>query len=216
MRFIRYGGLSPLKQDHYKTGDDKTFHNPPVKKGFYAFPYPYVERFLLTATNHPSHISNKSSWLKDDDGNKVSDKDFYVIDKDGYPKWDKESDSLVIKPEWLKFLKRKKIKVSDIQGSMYNKDGYYITILNKPRIFDYNGLIWHHLDSNQEDILNRSGSWVLTDESSYLESLKKEKHNTLKELNKIDKKSIGRTDPFLGKGLTYCKDHLEVFIERIK
>jgi len=216
MRFIRFGGLSPLKQDHYETGDDKGFHNPPVKKGFYAFPHLYVDKFLLSATNHPSHISNKSSWLKNYDGNKIKENDFYEKDKDGELIWDKDGDSFIIKTKWLKFLKRKKIKSSNVYASHKYKDVYYMTVLNKPHIFIHNGLIWHHLETKNEDIIKTSGSWVLTEENTYLDSLKKDKHNTLKDLHRMDKKSIGQNDPYIGPGLTYAKDHLEVFIERIK
>jgi len=215
MKFIRFGGLSPLKQKHFETGDDKGFHNPPVKRGFYAFPYLYVDKFLLSATNHPSHISNKSSWLKDNDGNKIKESVFYEKDKNGELIWDKNG-SFVIKPKWLKFLKRKKIKSSNVYAAHKHKGVYYMTILNKPHIFNHIGLIWHHLSTKNEYIIRSSGSWVLTEESVYINSLKKDKHDTLKELHKMDKKSIGQNDPYLGPRLTYAKDHLEVFIERIK
>jgi len=202
MKFIRYGGLSSIKQKHYKT-KDKTFHNPPVKYGFFAFPYQYVEKFLLTATNKPGHITNKSKWLKDNNGNKIKCKDFYDSDFN-------------IKQKWIKYLKYKNIKKSDIQYCMEHKKISYVTILNKPRIFEYNGLIWHHLNNINEYIIKENGSWILTTMQNYILLLKKEKHANLKELNKIDKSSIGKiTDPFKGSGLTIGKDHLEVFIEKL-
>ena len=45
--FVRFGGLSKVK---YKKGwhgtSDKSFHTPPVKKGIFAFIWPYIEDFL--------------------------------------------------------------------------------------------------------------------------------------------------------------------------
>lgn len=45
--FCRVGGLSPVKQTHYISNEDKGFHNPPVRKGTYAFIWPYIEPFLF-------------------------------------------------------------------------------------------------------------------------------------------------------------------------
>jgi hypothetical protein len=42
---VRFGGLSPTShKKFYKNGG--TFHSPPVKKGIYAFIWPYIEDFL--------------------------------------------------------------------------------------------------------------------------------------------------------------------------
>jgi len=197
MKFIRYGGLNAIKQKHYKTGENKTFHNPPVRKGFYAFPYPYIDKFLLTATNKPGHISNKSEWLKDDNNDKVKCIDFYNEN------WD-------IRKKWIKYLKYKKIKISNI----YCIDNF-IAFYKKPKIFDYNGLIWHHLDLNQYFIIKNSGEWSLSTMDNYIKLLKLEKHKRLNELNKINGKITGIIDPFKGPGLTFSVDELEVFIEKI-
>lgn len=47
--FVRWGGLSPVKQKGYKQtrGGDATFHSPPSRRGIYAFPIKWIEHFLL-------------------------------------------------------------------------------------------------------------------------------------------------------------------------
>jgi len=58
MEFIRQGGLSPVIQKGY---DPKmpTFHCPPAKKGIYAFPFGYVEPFLLSGNYNPNHKNER-------------------------------------------------------------------------------------------------------------------------------------------------------------
>ena len=43
--FVRYGGLSLVKQDGFNE-DMPTFHSPPAKKGVYAFPIKCIDFFL--------------------------------------------------------------------------------------------------------------------------------------------------------------------------
>jgi hypothetical protein len=47
--FVRWGGLSPVIQKGYKQtrGPDATFHSPPTRRGIYAFPIKWIEKFLL-------------------------------------------------------------------------------------------------------------------------------------------------------------------------
>lgn len=50
--FARYGGLSPKRnkkkeQWFFKEDDPIRFHTPPVKKGMYAFIWPYIDLFLV-------------------------------------------------------------------------------------------------------------------------------------------------------------------------
>jgi hypothetical protein len=42
--FVRYGGLSPVKQKGY---GETRFHSPPARHGIYAFVDPFIEMFLL-------------------------------------------------------------------------------------------------------------------------------------------------------------------------
>lgn len=49
VKFIRYGGLSPLKQDNYlpDSHPDKGFHNPPRRYGIYAMIKGYEDLFFI-------------------------------------------------------------------------------------------------------------------------------------------------------------------------
>jgi len=215
IKFARFGGLSPVEQTHYKTGEDKTYHNPPRKKGVYAFVYDYIESFLLGATMEPDHISNKSMWLKDNNGNRIPYDDFY----DSTTEFDYKLGRRGIKKEWIKFLKIKNIRIKDLR----EQDGY-VTVLKKPKIFKYDGELWHHLGDNLKphQIIETSGTWVKTLMDDYIIALNteirlvnKEKHKMSLEIN-IKDVFKGRQDPFkLGIGVNFSKDHLEVFIEKI-
>jgi hypothetical protein len=55
MMFHRVGGLSPIKQK----GNDSA----PAKYGFYAFIWPYVEPFLLGATNDNGIATQKDHLI---------------------------------------------------------------------------------------------------------------------------------------------------------
>ena len=60
IKFCRWGGLSPVKQKGY---DPKmpTFHSPPMRKGIYAFVWPYIETFLLTGKTGNNHVWSKET-----------------------------------------------------------------------------------------------------------------------------------------------------------
>lgn len=241
--FIRFGGLSPLKQKHYipDSDPDKDFHNPPRKKGFYAFRKEYIEYFLLGATDDPSHVSGKSAWLKDDNGNIV------VAEYDDI---DEDTDKIVYVQSIRKLLKKRKIPASHTRCTRIKKidkyacdDNYdidcdecymqkecktfYVSYLKNPKKFKYDGEIWHHHDAyvKPEDVLARSGSWVKTTMKVYEQAFKKDVHKS----NQTMTKEYGTTSNFKPTnwipsnpykrsypGITYSKDHLEVFIERLK
>jgi len=215
MKFVRFGGLSSVYQEQYKAVD-KSFHNPPKKRGCYAFVYGYIDKFLIGTTYEPGHISNKSYWLRDDNGNKIKCDDlFYTVKV-------KKSYSIEfiskISPIYIKLLKKQKIKVKDI-----NCYKGYTFVLKKPKVFEYNGEIWHHLGENlkPEQIIESNGSWVKTSMGDFELALKieykkllKDKHKTDKEFNILNFK--GKQNPFNPSfGIKYNKDHLEVFIEKI-
>lgn len=233
MKFIRFGGLSPIKQTHYDTSTEKPFHNPPRKNGIYAFPYPYIEKFLLDATNEPWNTSNKTQWLKDDDGNKILESDFW--------KYDFNINDHVINSKYISIIKKQNINKKDL-GSCIDKktlkdteiivgesfsettakyeirrEHTYMTVLKKPKIFEYNGNIWSHIGYNLKphQIIETSGSWYKTDMENYLIAMKKEFHSTKRELLKMTKdiNLYKDKDPFKN---FYAKDTLEVFIEKIK
>ena len=215
MKFVRFGNLSPVEQEHYTTSDDKTFHNPPRRRGIYAFVDGYVDLFLIGSTREPGHISNKSMWLKDDDGNKIKYDDFYDLTTE----FDYKLGRRGIKKEWIKFLKIRNIRIKDL----CEQDGF-ITILKKPKIFEYDGELWHHLGDNLKphQIIETNGSWVKTTMEDYIIALNIERKRVIREKHKMEMefnfKEVfkGRQDPFKpGIGINFSKDHLEVFIEKI-
>ena len=212
MKFVRFGGLSPVKQTHYDTSDKKGFHNPPRKRGIYAFPYPYIEKFLLGATDDPSNISHKTQWLKDENGNKIKYEDFYG---DYNPK----SDKCDINPKYIRLLKKLGIKQKDIWSMSGNNDVSYITIMKRPRLFEYDGDIWHHLGHRQkpEQIIATSGSWVKSTMDDYFIALTLEFRSAKKDMIKTMKDYVAisdlmKQDPYRSH---FTKDILEVFIEQL-
>ena len=58
MKFIRWGGLSPVVQKGYNP-EMPTFHCPPARKGLYAFPFPFIEPFLLSGDFDNNHKEEK-------------------------------------------------------------------------------------------------------------------------------------------------------------
>lgn len=217
MNFIRFGGLSPVKQEQYTTGEDKTFHNPPCKHGLYAFPFPYIEKFLLSSTDFPGHISNKTQWLKDENNNKIKFDDFFDITKE----YNTKLDRFPVNTKYIKLLKKLNIPLSNIR-SIYDeeKETHYITVLNKPKIFEYDGEIWHHLGEylKPNQILSSSGSWTLSDMDNYKIALQTDIHDTKKDMIKLCKISNIDINNYFDKDpykTMYNKDHLEVFIEHL-
>jgi hypothetical protein len=223
IKFVRFGGLSPVKQDHYLANTD-SFHNPPVKLGIYAFPHGYEEFFLLGSTDDPSHISGKSAWLKDENGNLLIEEEHmkYI----GYDKGKEQT-------EYSDKLERlcRKLDIAKKYLRSAKKDGkFYITYLKKPKIFDYKGEIWHHLGDmlKPHEIIEKKKSWYKTTYENYIKAFNKTNHEDAKEIFSIEDfggKDINGfkvyiTDKNLKKidahrNLPMNKYHLEVFIEKI-
>ena len=215
MKFVRFGGLSPVKQTHYDTSENKPFHNPPRKRGLYAFPYPYIEKFLLGATDDPSNISHKTQWLRDENGNKIKTNDFYDDEK-GY---DIKIDGYPIKPQYIRLLKKLRIKQKDIWGSRGDDNVSYVTVMKKPRTFEYDGDIWHHLGHRlkPEQMLGTSGSWTKSTMDDYFIALNLEFHSAKRDMIKTMKDYVAisdlmKKDPYKNH---FAKDILEVFIEQL-
>jgi hypothetical protein len=182
IKFARWGGLSPVKQAGY---GGTTFHSPPARKGIYAFVWPYIEKFLLGGYEQIGR--GKFTYVKDKDGN--------VIDSD-HPSYESESE---------KHNKYWSVPMdSDPTNPDYQVKKWALATLTKPKIFDYDGEIWHHLQVPGNRILDSKNDWIKTDFDVYREALRKELHN------------MKSTSP-LQRGSTagWTKDHLEVFIERL-
>jgi hypothetical protein len=204
--FIRFGGLSKMDQKN-RYGTD-TFHAPPKKKGIYAFPEGVVDKFLLTATNDPRNPSNKTFWLKDDNGNRIIDEDFYDNE------YNSKTDSLGINKKYIPLIRKYNIRLKDTFSLRDEKDGkFYIVVYKKPRIFSYSDDIWCHLGEQlrPEHIIDKNGSWVKVSMEDYIFALQKEKHSLRRDMMKLFGVDWKDHDPFKH----YCTDHLEVFIEKV-
>lgn len=248
MKFTRYGSLASQKHDFDE--ENRTFHTPPVPVGIYAFPKGYVEPFLLGGVGSGSVQNGRYRFLKDDNGKIIEGKyeDFYEtkkveseFTKGVFYDIDTWTD------EWLDYFKKRHINkdkariwtinsVDMEQSGMAEKASddlrYRIVIENKPKIFEYNGLIWHHLYSycvhlgddftpsnykdklilKDGDILRRVGSWVLTDMRTY-----KRAFETFMRWWKYD---CSKGNKFSNRGnypmSNVSKDSLEVYIESIQ
>lgn len=159
MKFIRFGGLSPV--NHKKFYKIDSYHSPPCKRGVYAFIYPYVEDFLI-------------SW-------KISNHD----------------------ESWR---------------ARYNK--FYRA--NK-KIFEYKGNVWVHFIEEAVKLnmnIEIKKDWVKVNTKDLKRLFSVVKHKRMVELQKdyitygINTKDL--KDPYKrGLGGFFCKDELEVFIEKI-
>jgi hypothetical protein len=187
LSFVRYGGLSSVKQEGYRASMP-TFHCPPARRGIYAFPYPYIERFLLGGSVFLPH---RMEWIKDKDGNRIDS---------GFPYGTGH-------PDYAKLCERYMGCRECVNPEADEDDRDYNWVLAKhvkPRYFDYDGDLWHHLDfrlPRAAPVIAKKGSWVKTTMQVFKECLKKETAAIA-----IQKKRHGY-------GTSY--DHLEVFIEKV-
>jgi hypothetical protein len=216
IQFCRYGTLSPVSherswQNPKMTEDDLGFHSPPCKKGLYAFVYPFIEKFLLSAPSFSGLESThpKVTFIRDKQGNKFTFKADTLWEKSENVlagATDKLNlDSLLIpaqKEELPQFLNKQGGWLKDIQLATKGEHSYLVKQV-KPKIFTFEGEIWHHLElflESRADIIQKRGSWVQTDFYAYKKALHaalgKAQHNNFR--------------PYKDSW-----DHLEVFIEKI-
>lgn len=199
--FIRFGGLSSVKQKGYDS-TMPTFHSPPARKGIYAFVYGHIEMFLLSAG---TLVSDRQVWIRDTEGNKIS-----VDDID----WDDESNGYQGNSYWSTNVKRGKRSyyknnrekdgsVSSGRTKESKENKFFISRLLSPKIFNHTGEIWHHLSNRvkNHEIISRKGEWVLSVYASYAKALNRELVN-MKSYKEVH-------------GIGFSKDHLEIFIERV-
>ena len=63
--FVRFGGLDLKNQKGY-TAEQKTYHAPPAKKGFYAMPRVAQEQFLIGSLRYQPDILPKTPQYPDE------------------------------------------------------------------------------------------------------------------------------------------------------
>ena len=76
MKFIRYGDLKAFKQKHHEKCPKVSEypHAPPRRKGFFAFPFAFFDRFYIMC--HPAcEAHSQMVYLRDRNGRKLTDAD---------------------------------------------------------------------------------------------------------------------------------------------
>ena len=223
MKFARYGGLSSVNQEGYRA-QAETFHSPPASRGFYAFVWPYYEMFLLGGyANMVWKSGSKFTYARDKSGKIIDDKhtDYERIantDNNGY--WSVQAKKFYAHkrrypdnyndPDY-----DKKVDMLDKEWEDNHKDDPKWVLVERPspRIFEFDGNLWHHLSSNlkQHKILGTHGNWVKTSVYDYRLALEKEMHDARKDEMSFARHFPSAKSPFR----FYSKDHLEVFIEKL-
>ena len=252
MKFKRWGNLVPQKHFRKKNGL-KSFNYAPVEKGIYAFPAHYAN--LNYACGYSCLSNGRMEYVKDKAGRRVmmTPREFDAIEvkERGHDHYVVVSPSFLRGMDydslWLKKTKAdapydhydsdenedndqevKDTRVEKDDGSEENADKSYplMKYNNQSRIFNYDGNIWHHLETTEayerwcrtpegaayvkrnildlkdmmpdwekalididhppkikfkllvkpEDIIRRSGSWILTSMCNYEKALKKAMH----------------------------------------
>ena len=233
IKFTRIGGLSPVVQKGYTTNPKiRGYHTPPARKGFYAFIYPYFEPFLLGGNWSKLGKKNKHEkfeYLKDNDGNKIK---LYVKDFQ-YSNDTPDIFSGELNPELKKYLVKGKCGKSnrnydgtDISDKFWTEDcrdcndnfvNYYLIYRKPPKVFEYTGELWHHLKNSAVkpfEIISEVGDWIKTDYDVFVRALAQDKMDCVKQLRSGPFGQIEINTRNVYKHIS--KDHLEVFIERIK
>lgn len=219
LKFARYGGLSSVNQEGYNSNIG-SFHSPPAKRGFYAFVWPYIELFLLgmDCTKDPRVSGAKFTYARDSKGVIITDLhpeyESYYIGKDKY--WSIQS------KEWSDFYETASHLDGDEFDSLWKSKKiprYYLVQKPKPRIFEYNGVLWHHLGTHLKghSILGTKGSWVKTEMVDYRTALEKEMHKAHKDMMEWcfspgQYRVLPTNQMALRRG---SMDHLEIFVEKL-
>jgi hypothetical protein len=225
LNFATFGGLSSDSQKGYGA-NIPSFHSPPRARGFYAFVWPYYEFFLLSGyANMVWKPGSKFTYLRDKDGKVVDDKhpEFEKISNKDNNTWSIRTKKYEVHckdipdydhPRYEEIYKR----VKDDWDKNHSHEACWVLVEKpSPRIFEYNGEIWHHLKDHVLPcgILNTKGDWVLSPMDYYRDAFEKEMHGSIKQqLNwggESNKLPMSTKNAF--RGIT--KDHLEVFIEKL-
>ncbi|HNF28384.1 MAG TPA: hypothetical protein PK683_20960 [Leptospiraceae bacterium] len=172
--FKRFGVIRSFRQDLKdieKKDFRRVFHIAPKKYGFYAFPDGLIEPYLIINTE-PFHSSQKSVWIKDENGKKISfeNPEEYL--------WRTAKN---LSQERKKLIRSKKIKLKTVS---HIKDGgntgeYFLTAFRHPRKFRHRGYVWSHLhtlDGFPKELENKGvviRSWIMLGWEDYSYALQK-------------------------------------------
>ena len=231
IKFARFGGLSSVNQRGYKSNTE-TYHGPPSRRGFYAFVWPHYDFFLLSngkTTSYPWAIGTKFSYVKDSKGNIIDDKhpDFDEL-SEGHKYWSIPSKSWSNHMDiWNDMEKNIQFPSSEYDKAREEFDakwenenpnvGKYVFVKKpSPKIFEYTGNLWHHLGEylGPSGVIKQKGGWTLSSFDEYVIALKKDNHEAIKlQTHEYNQRKIpySTKNPYNG----VCKDHLEVFIEKL-
>lgn len=229
IKFARFGGLSSVNQRGYKSNTD-SFHGPPCRRGFYAFVWPHYDFFLLSngkTTTNPWNIGTKFRYVKDAKGNIINDKHPEFKELSGKHKYWTVHTKL-----WYNHMQAWEdlnISYDDVNydklrdefdaawETKYNDAAKWVLVQKpSPKIFEYKGNLWHHLSCwlSPSGVIKQKGGWTLSSFEEYKVALEKDMHQAIKlqthEYN-LRKIPYSTKNPYHG----VCKDHLEVFIEKL-
>lgn len=229
VKFSRIGGLSPVIQKGYTLDPKKRdYHTPPTRKGFYAFIYPNFDGFLLGGDWSKLGKKNKHEkfeYLKDKNDNKIK---YY---KDDYSEINFLEDELeYLNPEILKHLvKGNKFRINELSWKYWTKDirdekgdfvNCYLIKKKKLKVFSYTGELWHHLKNSAVkpfEIIAKVGDWIKTDYETFVRAYEQDKIDCIKQLRSNDQFPISQIEINTRNIYNhFSKEHLEVFIERLK
>lgn len=220
-KFIRYGGLSPVNQKGYTT-KNMSIHQPPARKGIYAFPYNKIETFLINMQKPCGAPSNYAQYVKDKDGNPIvgtwnmwtkSELDIFNKSKEfsKISRSRRRFQQLSRQSSFAKWKNYNAVRYRNDDNYDYdfieeNFEGMYFLELKKPKRFKYSGNIWCHLnifcDIDEGDIIESKFEWIKLSMNNYLKYLKIAEHINYKE--------------FKEDGIKTTNDYFEVFIEHVK
>lgn len=218
LKFARFGGLSSVNQRGYKSVSD-TFHSPPATRGFYCFVWPHYEMFLLGAdcTKNPKVTGAKFVYVRDNKNNIITDlhPEYESVYCDRNKFWSIESS------EYNEFLKQNDDLDYDgfeAKWKLLNLPKYVLVTRPSPRIFTYEGELWHHLGTHlkQHQILATKGQWYKSTVQDYRTALEKKMHESRKStmshmFDKNNKNVMSQKSAFRFSS----KDELECFIEKL-
>jgi hypothetical protein len=224
IKFARFGGLSSVNQRGYIS--DVGYHGPPCRRGFYAFVWPYYEFFLLSGgkwTSYPWAKGTKFSYVKDVKGNVIDDK---------HPEYDSLTEGTkywsIPTKLWHNFQENhidynadyneeERNAMYDLWDKEHGDDAKFVLVQKpSPKIFEYTGNLWHHLGEylSPSGVIKKKGGWTLSTFDEYKQALEKDMHQAIKlQTHQYNQRKIpySTKNPYCG----VCKDHLEVFIEKL-